>query len=69
MFIASQKGQRNIIQLLLDAGADIEATFHTGDTPLCIASEKGHVPTTQLLLSKGAEVNHKTKDGYVMYWE
>ena len=67
MYIASQKGHTNIIQLLLDAGADIEAMHQIGATPLYIASEKGHVSTVQHLLSKGAQVNHKTKEGYVNF--
>ena len=47
----------NIVKLLLDNSADIEAMSRTGHTPLCIASGNSHVSTVQLLLNKGALVN------------
>ena len=53
LLCASQGGHRDIVQLLLDAGADIEATLCGGATPLLLASQEGHLSTAQLLLKKG----------------
>ena len=67
MYLSSQEGHAHLVQLLLDAGANIEAMTHEGATPLIIASQNDKVSTVQLLLSKGAQVNHEAKDGYVNY--
>jgi ankyrin repeat protein len=47
----------NRIRTLLDQGADIEAKFVMGWTPLIRASEEGRADIVRLLLSKGADVN------------
>ncbi|MEW6713726.1 MAG: ankyrin repeat domain-containing protein [Nitrospirota bacterium] len=53
---ASFQGQNEIIELLIDSGADINA-HDIGDTALTSAIKAGHLETVKLLIKKGADVN------------
>ncbi|KAK6838724.1 hypothetical protein RU639_000093 [Aspergillus parasiticus] len=57
-------GDRNAIQELLDAGADVNGSHSSGGTPLSVASHKGDLETVSLLLRKGARVNIQDSDGF-----
>jgi len=52
---ASDRGSSEIVKLLLDAGADVNAkdNFY-GATPLSLASSKGYVEIVGMLLQRGA---------------
>jgi len=52
----SSQGQNEIIELLIDAGADINA-HDIWDTALTSAIKAGHLATVKLLIQKGADVN------------
>ena len=52
-----------IVQLLLEKGAEIEARDTYGWTPLMIAIWYSTPKIVQLLIEKGAEVNARDKDG------
>jgi ankyrin repeat protein len=43
-----------MVELLLDRGADVNATDYTGWTPLHAAIYGGHAEVVQLLLERGA---------------
>ena len=59
---ASIEGHRNISELLLDRGADIEArTPYWDDTPLIRACARGHESIVELLLNRGADVHAVNK--------
>ena len=45
------------VKLLLDSGADVNATFRSGSTALHIAANRGFVPIARLLIQKGALVD------------
>jgi hypothetical protein len=50
LHLAAEKGYSAIVQLLVDAGADLLAQNQEGDTPLDIAlSQKKHAKTTDIL--------------------
>ena len=51
-----------LIQALLDAGADKDKADTLGNTPLSIACHKGHVNVVKLLLERGAVASSKGKD-------
>jgi ankyrin repeat protein len=51
---AAEKDHVEIARLLLDAGADIEATTSWGDTPLKWAATLGSSNVAELLLERGA---------------
>ncbi len=52
-----------LVQLLLDAGADLSAPTNRGNTALHIAAYKGHLEIVRLLLSRGADRNLKNARG------
>ncbi len=54
---AARKGNMEIVQALLSAGADVE--YHAGgdEPPLMAASANGHVELVRMLLKEGAKVN------------
>jgi hypothetical protein len=56
LFVTAQEGQSHVAQLLLDAGANMEAAKDT-TTPLMIAAAKDHTQVVQKLLAGGAKVD------------
>ena len=45
------------MELLLDAGADVDAKNITCTTPLIMASQRGYTNIAELLIKRGADVN------------
>lgn len=50
-------GRVDMVNLLLEYGADAEATDSSGDTPLIAAVHKGNIEIVNILINKGAAVN------------
>ncbi len=66
LHLASGKGHIEIVEFLLNHGADIELEIFIGDTPLLLAARyarDGQYETIKTLLEHGAKVNHKDEDG------
>jgi len=55
LFVATQKGQLEVVRLLLDAGANVDKADSDGWTPLQIASQKGHLDIVRVLVEEGAD--------------
>ena len=53
----SASGHNELIQILLNAGADLNLGDGNGETPLMKASRSRKIRTVKLLLEKGANVN------------
>ncbi len=60
---AAGVGNRDLAELLLTIGADVNAKDKGGVTPLHVAVYNRHRDVTELLLAKGAKVNTKANDG------
>ncbi|KAK2593245.1 hypothetical protein QQS21_009044 [Conoideocrella luteorostrata] len=56
---ACERGHAEIVQMLLDKGADVNAQSGDCDNALQAASEAGHVDIMQILLDNGADINAK----------
>jgi ankyrin repeat protein len=56
-------GQTKTIDILLDHGADINATTYYKRTPISFACERGFMDTVQFLVERGANVNIKDDRG------
>lgn len=52
---AAEAGEPTVIQLLLEAGADVSVCDALGDTALIVAASNGHVQATRLLLAAGSQ--------------
>ena len=64
LLIASMTGRVDIVKLLVDAKADVNAAAKTnGFTPLFVASQTGRVDIVKLLVDAKADVNAADKDG------
>ena len=63
LYVASRRGNLEVVNFLLDHGADPnKATTTDGATPLFIASYFGYFPVVEALLEKGADPNKATTD-------
>ncbi|HEV2687627.1 MAG TPA: ankyrin repeat domain-containing protein, partial [Bryobacteraceae bacterium] len=60
---AIAKGSRPMIVLLLENGADINATFGSGSSPLDLAARQGRDEIVELLLAKGADLDAHDQAG------
>lgn len=57
LYIAAIKGRRELLQLLLERGADVNLANADGHTALHCSSEKGYGEVVEVLLSHGAIVD------------
>ncbi|RYP68260.1 hypothetical protein DL771_006762 [Monosporascus sp. 5C6A] len=58
-----ERGNVEVVKLLLENGADLTITKKDGWTPLHAASVNGHVEVVKLLLEKGADVTTADNNG------
>lgn len=60
---AANKGDFEVVEALLDSGADINTRDEQNQTALHQAASRGHTPIVKLLLEHGADVNAKNLFG------
>jgi len=60
---AAANAHDDIVKLLLDHSAYVDAGSPNGTTPLMMAARGGHVSTVKLLLDNGADLNVKNQIG------
>ena len=58
---AVKAGDVHALELLLDAGSDVDAKDEHGQTALMNAARDGQTPVVRLLVSRGADLNHTAK--------
>ena len=63
LFIASTKGNLEIVHLLLEAGAEKDEVSDSGASPLFMACKNNHLKVVQLLLKVKADTNKARRDG------
>ena len=56
LHLAVQKKHADVVQVLIDAGADIETKDAEGHSPLHLASDLGELTTVTMLVEAGADV-------------
>jgi ankyrin repeat protein len=61
--IAAGEGSWECTELLLRAGADVNASTKDGSSALLMAAQNGHDIVVELLISNGADVNSARDDG------
>ena len=59
----AKKTYRDVVQALVDAGADIEAKNDMGRSPLLVACENGNISKVKMLVKAGAEVSTTDNQG------
>ncbi len=64
MYIAAQKGHFEIVKLLVEKNADVNAPTLKGATPLYVAAQKGHMKIVEYLLDNAADINARFQNGY-----
>jgi hypothetical protein len=60
-------GDVAIVQMLLDAGAHVNARCDAAWTPLMRACNLGHLPAAELLLAAGADPHLRNAEGYTAW--
>ncbi|KAF5247348.1 hypothetical protein FANTH_6439 [Fusarium anthophilum] len=63
LFLACFAESKEIVKLLVDRGADINARCRQGQVPLHVSVENGNNGITDILISKGADVSVVDDDG------
>jgi ankyrin repeat protein len=62
--ISSPHGHSDIVRLLLQNGAAVDAHENNGRTPLIFASRRGHVDIVRSLLQGGAAADSSDNDNW-----
>jgi len=60
---AARKGQKYVVEFLIDNGAEVNSKDNFGNTPLHRAAIGGHRDVVELLIARGADVNARNKRG------
>jgi ankyrin repeat protein len=60
---AAAAGDNEIVQMLLDKSAQLDARSPNGTTPIMMAARGGHILTVKLLLDAGADATLKNQQG------
>lgn len=57
MWAAKKVNSRRVVELLLDAGADVNGSDQYGRTAIMLAARHGQVDSIHMLLARGADIN------------
>lgn len=63
LMIASFRGHKRIVEVLLRHGAELTAQNDEGRTPLMLAAGSGHTAIVEMLVARGAEIRAQDKHG------
>lgn len=62
--LACRQGKQDIVELLLESGANVNHRNKAGNTPLLEACSQGHVSIARLLLDRRADIDAPTETTY-----
>ena len=68
LFWAVHENHPDVVEVLIDAGADVEVRDKSALTPLVFASEKGKLPMVKMLVEAGASVCARDHMGRTCFW-
>ncbi|MDP6353429.1 MAG: ankyrin repeat domain-containing protein [Alphaproteobacteria bacterium] len=57
MWAAKKRGSRDLVELLLDSGAEVDGVDQYGRTALMMAARHGQLSSIRLLIARGADIN------------
>jgi len=60
---AARNDQKEVAELLIDKGANVNGKSDEAGTPLHQAADRGHEEIVELLIAGGADVNARRDDG------
>ena len=63
LYLAAGEGHKEIVELLIAKGANVNTKTDEGSTPLHSATANEHENIAELLIEKGADVNAKDNKG------
>jgi ankyrin repeat protein len=63
LLMAGKCSHKDIVELMLSHGADVNANTSNGETPLKMALGKGYKDVAEQILAKGADINAKNSTG------
>ena len=63
LLLAARNGRADVVELLVDAGADPNRASSTGTSALMLAAASGNVDAVQALLDRGADMNATESTG------
>lgn len=66
--VANQVADRDVIELLVKQGADLNHQDKDGDSPLHLAVKRDYRVLTKLLIANGADVNVENAGGHTPLW-
>lgn len=66
--VTNQVADRDVIELLVQQGANINHTAENGDSLLHMAVKQGYRVVTKLLIANGADVNSKNETNHTPLW-
>ena len=53
--VAAERGNKSLVEMLLDRDVEVDTLTQTGETPLHIALNRGNISTAELLLEFAAD--------------
>ncbi len=65
---AADKGQLEVVKLLIRHGANVNAADEDGETALMMAADDGFTEVVRVLIAAGANVNARDEDGETALW-
>lgn len=67
LILAAYYGHTEVVECLLQSGANLSATGEDQSTALHCAAQEGHPSTVSVLLGKGANPDSLDANGYVVW--